>query len=246
MSSKLCLALWLDGPLQSWGSASRFTRRTTELFPTKSGIVGLLAAAMGVDKFQPDEARTIAHLAGLQCTVITMPRQQGGKPLPILRLEDFHTIGGGYEPDEDWQSMPRSADNKTLKNPVISYRHYLLDARFGVLLEGDSALIEQAAAALRNPRWGVWFGRKCCLPASPILVALAADRAAAWRALLNRASLPPETPLDQFDRVSDIQAGEDGDEVLNDLPVSFGAVIGQRYAPRRIHRTPRKSPPDQR
>jgi CRISPR system Cascade subunit CasD len=165
--------------------------------------------------------------------------------LPILRLEDFHTIGGGYDPDEDWQSMPRSADNKTLKNPVISYRYYLLDARFGVLLEGDAALLEQAAAALRNPRWGVWLGRKCCLPATPVLVAVTADQDAAWRALLKRASLPPETPVEQFDCVSDIRAGEDGGEVLNDLPVSFGAPIGLRHAPRRIRRQHRKSFPNQ-
>ena len=41
------LVLRLAGPLQSWGSSSRFTRRSTEAFPTKSGIVGLLAAAQG-------------------------------------------------------------------------------------------------------------------------------------------------------------------------------------------------------
>ena len=238
------MALWLDGPLQSWGSASRFTRRTTELFPTKSGIVGLLAAAMGVDKFQPDESQTIARLAGLQCTVVTVARQRRGQPLPILRLEDFHTIGGGYEPDEDWQSMPRSADNQTLKNPVISYRHYLLNARFGVLLEGNAALIGEAAAALRNPRWGVWLGRKCCVPATPVRVAIAPDQRGAWRAMLKRAGLPLEALPEQFDCVSDIRAGEDGGEVLNDLPIAFGAPIGQRHAPRRIRRQHRTSTPD--
>src|SRR5437667_5099684 len=123
MSNNACLALQLDGPMQSWGFASRFTRRATALFPTKSGIIGLLAAAMGVDKFRPDEAEIIASLAALHCIVIMIPRQRRGKALPILRLEDFHTIGGGYDPDRDWQAMPRSADNKTLKNPVVSYRH---------------------------------------------------------------------------------------------------------------------------
>src|SRR5437667_11339910 len=107
MSNNACLALQLDGPMQSWGFASRFTRRTTALFPTKSGIVGLLAAAMGVDKFRSDETETIAHLAALRCTVLTLPRLQRGEPLPVLRLEDFHTIGGGYDPEEDWRAMPR-------------------------------------------------------------------------------------------------------------------------------------------
>ena len=49
------LVLRLAGPLQSWGSSSRFTRRSTEAFPTKSGIVGLLAAAQGRRRTDPIE-----------------------------------------------------------------------------------------------------------------------------------------------------------------------------------------------
>ncbi|MBM3838524.1 MAG: type I-E CRISPR-associated protein Cas5/CasD [Verrucomicrobia bacterium] len=236
MSNNSCLALLLDGPMQSWGFASRFTRRTTALFPTKSGVVGLLAAAMGVDKFRTEESENIAPLASMHCLVVVMPRQRRGRPLPILRLEDFHTIGGGYDAGDDWQSMPRSADNKTLKNPVISYRHYLLDACFGVLLQGDSALVEQVAAALRNPKWGLWLGRKCCLPASPILVATAPDQETAWRALLHRAGYPETAAITQFDQIEDASADEADDEVLNDTPVAFGAPIGQRHAPRRIRK----------
>ena len=41
------LLLRLAGPLQAWGSAARFVRRTTEIAPTKSGVLGLLAAAEG-------------------------------------------------------------------------------------------------------------------------------------------------------------------------------------------------------
>jgi CRISPR system Cascade subunit CasD len=240
MSNNACLALLLDGPMQSWGSASRFTRRTTELFPTKSGIVGLLAAALGVDKFKPDEASIIARLAALHCTVLTLPHQQRNRPLPILRLEDFHTIGGGYDPDDDWQNMPRSADNKPLKNPVVSQRHYLLDARFGVLLEGDRQLIEQAAAALRNPKWGLWLGRKCCLPASPVFVSATENRDEAFRALLVRARYPEAAGLTEFDRVEDSTSGTDNEEILNDTPLAFGAPIGQRHAPRRIRKRYRK------
>lgn len=236
MSNKAWLALLLDGPMQSWGAASRFTRRTTELFPTKSGIVGLLAAALGVDKHKPDEADAIARLAALQCTVITLEKQRNGRRLGILRLEDFHTIGGGYDPDEEWQRLPRSADNKTLKNPVVSHRHYLLDARFGVLLEGDKPVVEEAAAALRNPKWGVWLGRKCCIPSSPVFVASADTRETAWRALLTRAGCPETTDLAQFDRVEDADPGDYVAEVLNDAPVAFGAPIGQRHAPRRIRK----------
>jgi CRISPR system Cascade subunit CasD len=242
MSSKACIALLLDGPMQSWGSASRFTRRTTELFPTKSGIIGLLAAAMGVDKYKPDEAGAVARLAALRCSVITLDKCRHNRRLDILRLDDFHTIGGGYDPDEDWHRLPRSADNKTLNNPVVSQRHYLLDARFGVLLEGDKLLLEKIAAALRNPKWGIWLGRKCCPPASPVLVLVAPDRDAAWHALVTRAGYPDTTPLTQFNRVEDAGPGEDGAEILNDAPLAFGAPIGQRHAPRRIRKLHREAP----
>jgi len=56
MSDTASLALLLDGPLQSWGLASRFQRRTTGLYPTKSGVIGLLSAAMGLAKGSPEEA----------------------------------------------------------------------------------------------------------------------------------------------------------------------------------------------
>lgn len=243
MSNKYCLALLLDGPMQSWGSASRFTRRTTELFPTKSGIVGMLAAALGVDKSKPDEASAIARLAGLRCTVIILEKRPNGRPLPILRLEDYHTIGGGYDPEEDWLCLPRSADNRTLKNPVVSRRHYLLDARFGVLLEGDKPVLQELAAALHNPRWGIWLGRKCCIPASPVCVVAADTREAAWHELLRRAGFPETATLAEFDRIEDAVPDDQETEILNDMPVAFGALIGQRHAPRRIRKHPRKSPP---
>src|SRR5699024_12206037 len=41
------LLLLLKGPMQSWGDESRFNVRATAATPTKSGIVGLIAAAQG-------------------------------------------------------------------------------------------------------------------------------------------------------------------------------------------------------
>lgn len=76
------LVLRLAGPMQSWGSTSRFTRRSTEAFPTKSGIVGLLAAAQGRRRVDP-----IEDLAGLQFAA------RIDQPGEILR--DFHTAHRG-------------------------------------------------------------------------------------------------------------------------------------------------------
>lgn len=72
------LVLRLAGPMQSWGSSSRFTRRSTEAFPTKSALVGLLAAAQGRRRSDP-----IEDLAELRFAV------RVDQPGQLLR--DFHT-----------------------------------------------------------------------------------------------------------------------------------------------------------
>lgn len=240
MSSNVCLALLLDGPLQSWGFTSRFTRRTTALHPTKSGVIGLLAAALGIDKHGPDEAQQLQPLAALTFTTIALPKCRGAHPLPMLRLSDYHTIGGGYDRKTEAMKKPRAASGATLET-VLSERHYLLDARFGVLLEGERSFLEDIAGRLRDPRWGVWLGRKCCVPASPLLAGLAEDRAAAFRTLLARTGFAEDRALESFDHVIEGTSAEGLDaEWLNDTPIAFGAKIGERHAPRRIRQIRRK------
>lgn len=222
MSNDAWLSLIFDGPLQSWGFASRFQRRTTAMFPTKSGVIGLIAAAMGCDKFAPDEPERIAELAKLELTVIELPKRKDRRELPIQRLEDYHTVKG-----------TRRASGKIDDGTVETYRHYLLDARFAVLMRGDASLITRVADCLRNPVWGVWLGRKCCIPATPLLVATGTEREV-LNAVLDRAGYPPEAPLDAFRRIGESPSFEEGEDTLNDQPVAFGASIGHRHAPRRI------------
>ena len=47
------LLLRLAGPMQSWGTESKFDIRKTEREPSKSGVVGLLAAALGRKRNEP-------------------------------------------------------------------------------------------------------------------------------------------------------------------------------------------------
>jgi CRISPR system Cascade subunit CasD len=91
------LALYLDGPLQSWGFESRFQRRGTGLFPTKSGVIGLLAAAMGIDsRYLPDDHAALAAervalkpLADLEFTAYALPRL---RPAVRRRLGDITAL----------------------------------------------------------------------------------------------------------------------------------------------------------
>ena len=247
MSADACLALLLDAPLQSWGHASRFERRTTALHPTRSGVLGLVAAALGIDKNGPDEAAQLARLASLRVSTYTLPRlDPRGRELPIVRLEDYHTVGACYDEDDirQRQMLVHNAEGKIRKSggiptPAVTYRHYLLDARFGVLLEGPVALLGEIAAALADPHWGVWLGRKSCLPAAPLIAAGPADRSACWSALLQRARYTGTEPEEAFARVLEVSADSPGAERLDDTPVAYGHPLGERHAPRWVRSFPR-------
>jgi CRISPR system Cascade subunit CasD len=225
------LALMLDGPLQSWGFASRFQQRTTALFPTKSGLIGLVCAALGIQKGSIAEQEWLPKMSALQMTVITIPRQIRGRGrqedehTPIRRLEDFHTVLG-----------TRRASGVMNKDPVVTRRQYLLEARFGVLLAGPEEILLKIADGLRDPVWGVWLGRKCCIPAAPIFRAGPCDEVSAWYALIGDASRK------NFMVIEEVVQFEEGEDSINDQPVSFGLETssgpeGRQYGTRRIRYT---------
>ncbi|MEU8503379.1 type I-E CRISPR-associated protein Cas5/CasD [Streptomyces brevispora] len=139
------LTLRLAGPLQSWGASARFTRRTTESAPTKSGVIGLLAAASGVERGD-DEA--LAALCALRFGVRI--------DQPGTRIRDFHTAHHGVS----GASMP------------LSERFYLADAVFVAALAGEAAVLAGLYAALRAPVYPPFLGRRSCPPAHPVELGL--------------------------------------------------------------------------
>lgn len=219
MSDDAFLAMMLDAPLMSWGFASRFQRRTTALHPTRSGVLGMVCAAIGVTKGSPDERDWLARLESVRFTVFTIPRRLAGssEPLEIRRLEDYHTVSG-----------TRSAENKIKQDAVLTHRQYLLDARFGVVLAGARRTLEPVARALRDPRWGIWFGRKSCLPAAPVLrgAGVVATLDEALAALEFEGRDPAEFPC-----VEEATSFAEGSDTLMDSPVSF---LTREFKPRRI------------
>jgi CRISPR system Cascade subunit CasD len=213
-SETAALAIYLDAPLQSWGVSSRFQRRGTESAPSKSGVLGLIAAAMGIDKHGPDESERLAPLSA--CRFSVFPLATGENTAPVLRLEDFHTVGGGYDRDDpvDKLRIARKASGG-VSTTIVTRRFYLEQARFAALIEGDSGILQKAAAALEDPVWGVWFGRKCCLPAAPLLPTLASSISKALDALLHKTGSRI---------VGEGRIEQDGDGAWHqpDQPVSFG------------------------
>ena len=154
------LVLRLAGPLQSWGSHSQYNRRETHGEPTKSGILGLLAAAQGLRRTDPIET-----LLALRLGVRT------DRPGSLLR--DYHTVS-------DYRGIPLPAAAVTGKgrqkptSPVklthVTERFYLQDAVFVAAVTGPLATLTVLADAIRHPAFPLALGRRACVPTQPLLL----------------------------------------------------------------------------
>jgi len=155
------LFLRLEGPLQSWGERAHWSVRDTALEPTKSGVIGLIACALGYR--EDEQIRSLSEKTRMGVRVDT----------PGHLITDYHTIGGGYK-----TPALLTAARKPKKTPKgkphteISPHEYLSGASFLVALQvripEDEALIDRMAAALQNPVWPIYLGRKACIPAVPV------------------------------------------------------------------------------
>ncbi|MEU6011640.1 type I-E CRISPR-associated protein Cas5/CasD [Streptomyces sp. NPDC047453] len=192
------LLVRLAAPLQSWGTASRFSRRDTHSRPTKSGVIGLCAAALGHDR-----AEELGELATVRFGVRA---DHPGTP-----VRDYHVVGAGRYPVSprdiitdhrraaalsasmantegtafghhelaNWYGAPKyivtEPDSGALVSKqlsragLVTERWYLADAAFVAALQHrDRALLERVAAALENPKRLLWLGRKSCPPSGTL------------------------------------------------------------------------------
>jgi len=155
------LLMRLEGPMQSWGTSSRFTQRDTGTEPSKSGVIGLICAALGKPRQEDPAAAgrwpSLAELASLQMGV----RTDRAGTIAV----DFQTAGGGKFAGEPYGV---SHVHGGLFGSVMSYRFFLQDASFLVGLFGtDRALLERIHEALANPAWQLYLGRKGYVPSVP-------------------------------------------------------------------------------
>ena len=150
------LLLWLEGPMQSWGTASRFTDRDSGREPSKSGVIGLLAAALGIDR-EAWEGTDLPTLSGL---LFGVRHDRAGVP-----AVDYQTAGAGYAPDGHMMK----ADGKKSPQGVLSRREYLSGAAFLAGLQSeDRGLLQRCHDALANPRWPLSLGRRSYVPSEPV------------------------------------------------------------------------------
>ena len=183
---KQVLVARLSGPLQSWGEHSPYTHRGSVPYPTYSGLLGLMRAALGSSR-QSDPA-SWAWLRALGMVV------RIDAPGSIVR--DFHTVNP--PPADAWAStvgsgrkgskatgIPFTVPNGEGKlwsaqkpiegaprrpSTLVSERIYLSDAAFTLLVDGPAERVAQLAAALTRPEWQLSLGRKACAPDWPLVL----------------------------------------------------------------------------
>lgn len=213
------LVLRLAGPLQAWGSSSRFNRRGTDERPTKSGVIGLLAAAQGRRREDP-----IEDLVELRLGV------RVDQPGRLLR--DYHTVSdlrGMPLPSSGLAASGRPKPTSPKKLTHVTQRFYLQDAVFVIGVGGSQEVISALMTAMRRPAFPLALGRRACVPAQPLVIPGDADGSpwpgglvdvlgtvpwqagpAARRAVGGTAVTLPASVDDP-----------DGDDLVNDVPQSF-------------------------
>ncbi|MEW2417479.1 type I-E CRISPR-associated protein Cas5/CasD [Streptomyces sp. NPDC046866] len=205
------LVLRLAAPLQAWGSSARFARRTTETAPSKSGVVGLLAGALGRQRD--------ADLSDLAALAFAVRIDQPG-----TRIRDFQTA---HHADTD-KAMP------------VSERFYLADAVFLAAVAGDDDLIHALYEAVRAPVYLPYLGRRSCPPQGPVELGIRDGndpaavlhdepwQAAAWHQKRHRKQAMVPLPL-----LAEAAAGARLGTTLRDQPLSFDPAH-RRYALRTV------------
>lgn len=190
------LLLRLAGPMQSWGTRSRFSNRDTGLEPSRSGVVGLLCAALGrprdanLDDFRPLEMAVRVDREG-------------------RLMRDYHTA----------QEVMR-ASGKSTQETVLSERFYLADADFLVGLGGDAKFLGELASALDKPVWQLCLGRKAFVPGLPVCEGMVdGDPLGVLSERRWRKRWANEKPTEKLRYVVEVPYGKG--EPRQDVPLSF-------------------------
>ncbi len=132
------LLLKFSGPLQSWGTGSHFETRHTDLYPSKSGVIGLLAACLG---YKRNDDKRMQSLNRLHFAV---------------RIDQAGTISRDYQTAHAYEPKPRT---------YVTNRYYLEDAVFVIAIgHEDEDWVVQIEEGLTHPYFQPFLGRRSAVP----------------------------------------------------------------------------------
>jgi len=157
------LLFTLAAPMGAFGDLAGHERRGTAAWPGRSALLGLLGAALGIDRSDEANQRALAEGYGVAVATLAV-----GCP-----MRDYHTI----------QSVPRGTSKGATTRAEalaragravatsITIRDYRADCAFTAALwprPGAHWPLEDLATALRRPVYTLWLGRKGCPLAAPL------------------------------------------------------------------------------
>ncbi|MFE9468966.1 type I-E CRISPR-associated protein Cas5/CasD [Streptomyces virginiae] len=233
MTDSTTLLLRLAAPLQAWGDhrAVIDTRHTSPM-PTKSGVIGLLGAALGRERDEP-----LGALAELTIGVRA--------DVPGTLLRDYHTVS-------DYRGVPllsskvnakgRQVGTSPARYTMTGERFYLQDAAFLVAVHGPAPVMAEVTAAAKAPVAILALGRRSCPPTFPLVLGTTADPIADvltshdWLASPHARTVWQRKHRGATPATVEVPAVLDdpnGDMVLQDQPLSY-APSGPRHTSRRV------------
>lgn len=158
------LILKLHGPMQAWGEHTFEGLRPSANFPTRSGILGLLGACLGIGRNERARLQALADGVGMAVRVDkrVVNRKNGtARSLRMVKMTDYHTV---KDAREDYSGLK---SHETIQ----TWREYLYDAEFTVSLWcrlGSSISLDELEEGVKKPLFTPYLGRRSCPISRPL------------------------------------------------------------------------------
>ena len=153
----------LYGPMAAWGTIAVGQERPSDAHPSKSALLGLLAAAMGVRRHQDEVHQRMTAAYGFTVRV----------DAPGTLLRDYHTVQVPPTRRQVVHYTRRDELHAETLNTILSSREYRCNALYTVALWlRDAATapfsLDDLIAGLHRPHFPLYLGRKSCPLALPV------------------------------------------------------------------------------
>jgi CRISPR system Cascade subunit CasD len=155
------LILKCQGAMQAWGGHTYEDYRPSLIFPTRSAVVGLLGACLGIVREKPEQLKALSESFALTVLAHLRTVEQGHfideripKTVPLHKMTDYHTVLDA-----------RRADGGMRDDAIVSRREYLCDGEFTLALafkEGAAYGLEHVVQAVKKPVYTPYLGRRSC------------------------------------------------------------------------------------
>ncbi len=199
------LILKLHGPMQAWGEHTFEGLRPSANFPTRSGLLGLLGACLGIKRNDRERLRQLTDSLGMAVRVDArgFTRKDGSlRTLRVVKITDYHTV---KDARENYAGL-KSHDT------IQTWREYLCDAEFTAALWSwphASISLDDVEQAVKMPSFTPYLGRRSCPLALPLFqkrIKEAPDVIEAFKSIMPQGGvIYSEDPVsDRMKRVRDV------------------------------------------